>query len=57
MKIKKDNENCMWQKRKHRKFKDILLQIGLEEQYYAFYDEKLKEYVIELCGENELEYE
>lgn len=35
----------------------MLLQIGLEEQYYAFYDEKLKEYVIEWCGENELEYE
>lgn len=34
-----------------------LLQIGLEEQYYKFYDEKLKEIAIKWCEENNLEYE
>lgn len=41
----------------YRKFKDKLLQIGLEEQYYKFYDEKLKEIAIKWCEENNLEYE
>lgn len=50
-------ENCMWQKGMYRKFKDKLLQIGLEEQYYKFYDEKLKEIAIKWCEENNLEYE
>ncbi len=50
-------ENCMWQKGMYRKFKDKLSQIGLEEQYYAFYDEKLKQIAIEWCKENDLEYE
>ena len=50
-------ENCMWQKGMYRKFKDKLFQIGLEEEYYKFYDEKLKEIVIEWCEDNNLEYE
>lgn len=50
-------ENCMWQKGVYRKFKDMLIQLGLEEQYYKFYDEKLKEITIEWCKENNLEYE
>lgn len=50
-------EKCMWQKGMYRKFKDKLLQIGLEEQYYAFYDERLKEIAIEWCKDNNLEYE
>lgn len=50
-------ENCMWQKGMYRKFKDKLAQIELEEQYYKFYDEKLKEIAIEWCKENDLEYE
>ena len=50
-------ENCMWQKGMYRKFKDMLIQLGLEEQYYKFYDEKLKEITIEWCKENNLEYE
>ena len=50
-------ENCMWQKGMYRKFKDKLWQIGLEEQYYTFYDEKLKEIAIEWCKDNNLEYE
>ena len=50
-------ENCMWQKGMYRKFKDKLSQIGLEEQYYAFYDEKLKQIAIKWCKVNNLEYE
>ncbi len=50
-------ENCMWQKGMHRKFKDKLIEIGLENEYYKFYDEKLKEIAIEWCKENNLEYE
>lgn len=50
-------EQCMWQKGMYRKFKDKLLQIGLEEQYCKFYDERLKEIAIEWCEENNLEYE
>lgn len=50
-------ENCMWQKGMYRKFKDKLFEIGLEEAYYKFYDEKLKEIAIEWCEENGLEYE
>lgn len=50
-------ENCMWQKGMYRKFKDKLIQIGLENDYYKFYDEKLKEIAIEWCKENNLEYE
>ena len=49
-------ESCMWQKGMYRKFKDKLLQIGLEEQYYTFYDEKLKEIAIEWCKDNHLEW-
>ena len=49
--------NCMWQKGMYRKFKDKLIDIGLEKEYYKFYDEKLKEIVIEWCKENNLEYE
>lgn len=54
---KRQLEKCMWQKGMYRKFKDKLLQIGLEEQYYAFYDERLKEIAIEWCKDNNLEYE
>lgn len=50
-------ENCMWQKGMYRKFKDKLIEIGLENEYYRFYDEKLKEIAIEWCKENNLEYE
>ena len=50
-------ENCMWQKGMYRKFKDKLIDIGLENVYYKFYDEKLKEIAIEWCKENNLEYE
>lgn len=50
-------ENCMWQKGMYRKFKDKLIEIGLEDEYYKFYDEKLKEIAIEWCKENNLEYE
>lgn len=50
-------ENCMWQKGMYRKFKDKLIQIGLENDYYKFYHEKLKEIAIEWCKENNLEYE
>lgn len=50
-------ENCMWQKGMYRKFKDKLIEIGLEDKYYKFYDEKLKEISIEWCKENNLEYE
>lgn len=50
-------ENCMWQKGMYRKFKDKLIEIGLENEYYKFYDEKLKEIAIEWCKENNLEYE
>ncbi len=39
-------ENCMWQKGMYRKFKDKLIYIGLENEYYKSYDEKLKEIVI-----------
>lgn len=49
--------NCMWQKGMYRKFKDKLIDIGLENEYYKFYDEKLKEIAIEWCKENNLEYE
>ena len=54
---RKQLENCMWQKGMYRKFKDKLLEIGLEKQYYEFYDEKLKEIAIEWCRDNKLEYE
>lgn len=50
-------ENCMWQKGMYRKFKDKLIEVGLENEYYKFYDEKLKEIAIEWCKENNLEYE
>lgn len=50
-------ENCMWQKGMYRKFKDKLIEIGLENEYYKFYDEKLKEIAIGWCKENNLEYE
>ena len=50
-------ENCMWQKGMYRKFKDKLIYIGLENEYYKFYDEKLKKIAIEWCKENNLEYE
>ncbi|MFR8233305.1 MAG: UPF0158 family protein [Clostridia bacterium] len=50
-------ENCMWQKGMYRKFKDKLIDIGLENDYYKFYDEKLKKIAIEWCKENNLEYE
>lgn len=50
-------ENCMWQKGMYRKFKDKLIEIGLENEYYKFYDEKLKEIAIEWYKENNLEYE
>lgn len=50
-------ENCMWQKGMYRKFKDKLIEIGLENEYYKFYDEKLKEIAIEWCNDNNLEYE
>lgn len=50
-------ENCMWQKGMYRKFKDKLIDIGLENEYYKFYDEKLKKIAIEWCKENNLEYE
>lgn len=50
-------ENCMWQKEMYRKFKDKLIEIGLENEYYKFYDEKLKEMAIEWCKKNNLEYE
>lgn len=50
-------ENCMWQKGMYRKFKDKLIEIGLENEYYKFYDQKLKEIAIEWCKENNLEYE
>lgn len=50
-------ENCMWQKGMYRKIKDKLIEIGLEDEYYKFYDEKLKEISIEWCKENNLEYE
>ena len=50
-------ENCMWQKGMYRKFKDKLIEIGLESDYYKFYDEKLKEIAIEWCNDNNLEYE
>lgn len=49
-------ENCMWQKGMYRKFKDKLIEIGLEEDYYKFYNERLKEIVIEWCQDNNLEY-
>lgn len=49
-------ENCMWQKGMYRKFKDKLIEIGLENEYYKFYDEKLKEIAIEWCNDNKLEY-
>ncbi len=54
---KRQLENCMWQKGMYRKFKDKLIEIGLESHYYKFYDEKLKEIVIEWCNDNNLEYE
>ena len=41
----------------YRKFKDKLIDIGLENDYYKFYDEKLKKIAIEWCKENNLEYE
>ncbi len=41
----------------YRKFKDKLIEIGLENDYYKFYDEKLKEIAIEWCKDNNLEYE
>ncbi len=50
-------ENCMWQKGMYRKFKDKLIETGLESDYYKFYDEKLKEIAIEWCNDNNLEYE
>lgn len=50
-------ENCMWQKGMYRKFKDKLIDLGLEEDYYRFYEEKLKEIAIEWCEENNLQYE
>ena len=50
-------ENCMWQKGMYRKFKDKLYQIGLEDEYYKFYDDKLRKIAIEWCEENSLEYE
>ena len=54
---KRQLKNCMWQKGMYRKFKDKLIDIGLENDYYKFYDEKLKEIAIEWCKENNLEYE
>ncbi len=39
-KKKRQLENCMWQKGMYRKFKDKLIEIGLENDYYKFYDEK-----------------
>ncbi len=54
---KRQLENCMWQKGMYRKFKDKLMDIVLENDYYEFYDEKLKEIAIEWCKENNLEYE
>ena len=55
---KKDQlENCMWQKGMYRKFKDKLAQLGLNNDYYQFYDEKLKEIAIKWCNDNNLEYE
>lgn len=54
---KRQLENCMWQKGMYRKFKDKLIEIGLENDYYKFYDEKLKEIAIEWCNDNNLEYE
>ena len=50
-------ENCMWKNGMYRKFKDKLIEVGLENEYYKFYDEKLKEIAIEWCKENNLEYE
>lgn len=55
--IKYQLGNCMWQKGMYRKLKDKLIYIGLEKEYYQFYDEKLKEIAIEWCKENNLEYE
>lgn len=54
---RKQLENCMWQKGMYRKFKDKIIEIGLEKDYYKFYDEKLKEIAIEWCNDNNLEYE
>lgn len=54
---KQQLESCMWQKGMYRKFKDKLIEIGLENTYYKFYDEKLKEIAIQWCKENNLEYE
>lgn len=55
--IKKQLENCMWQRGMYRKFKDKLLQLGLEEKYYEFYNAKLKEIAISWCNKNNLKYE
>lgn len=54
---KQQLENCMWQKRMYRKFKDKLIELGLENDYYKFYEEKLKEIAINWCKDNNLEFE
>ena len=38
------------------RFKRMIKEIGIEEDWYRFKDEKYKEIVIEWCNENDLEY-
>ena len=54
---RRELENCMWQKGMYRKFKDKIIQLGLESQYFRFYDEKLNELAKKWCNKNNLEYE
>ena len=48
---------CLHRKGMYRMFKDKLYDYGIQEKYFEFYREKLKEIAIVWCNENNLKYE
>ena len=53
---KKELLEALSQRRPYRRYKDTVIYLGIENEWYAFKDKRLKEFAIEWCKENEIEY-
>ncbi len=54
---KQELYNCLNRKGMYRLFKNKLYDLGIEDEYYKFYDKELKKIALEWCKENNLEIE
>ena len=56
-KIQEELEDKFYGKGKYRKFKETLIEYGIEDDYYNFREKYLENMAIEWCKKNNIEYE